>query len=91
MGDVDDIAFMCDLAASLIEPPGCHEGEEALVVLRRPAPPDPSPADEHIFRLIRATSIAQSGTLHGLLRNRAAVAGVSACGPAGFLTGSVDG
>jgi hypothetical protein len=39
MGDVDDIAFMCDLTASLIEPPGCHEDEEALVVLRRPAPP----------------------------------------------------
>ena len=52
MGDVDDIARMCDLAADLIKPPGCHEGEEALVVLRRPAPPDPSPADERIFRLI---------------------------------------
>ena len=53
MGDVDDIARMCDLAASLIEPPGCHEGEEALIVLRRPAPPDPSPADQRIFRLVR--------------------------------------
>ena len=53
MGDADDVAFMCDLTASLIEPPGCHEGEEALVILRRPAPPDPSPADERIFRLIR--------------------------------------
>jgi hypothetical protein len=53
MGDQDDIASMCELVASLIEPPGCHEGEEALVVLRRPAPPDPSPADERIFRLIR--------------------------------------
>ena len=53
MGDADDVAFMCDLTASLVEPPGCHEGEEALVILRRPAPPDPSPADERIFRLIR--------------------------------------
>lgn len=53
MGDVDDIAGMCDLTAGLIEPPGCHDGEEALVILCRPAPPDPSPADERIFRLIR--------------------------------------
>ena len=52
-GDVDDIAFMCDLTASLIEPPGCHDDEAALVILRRPAPPVPSPADERIFRLIR--------------------------------------
>jgi len=52
-GDVDDIAFMCDLTASLIEPPGCHEDEEALIILRRPAPPNPGPADERIFRLIR--------------------------------------
>ena len=27
----------------------------------------------------------------GLLQNRAGLAGVSACGPPGFLTGSVDG
>jgi hypothetical protein len=53
MGDPDNIAGECELVASLMAPPGCHEGEEALVVLRRPAPPDPSPADEHIFRLIR--------------------------------------
>jgi hypothetical protein len=53
MGDEDDIARMCDLVGSLIRPPGCHEGEEAIVVLRRPAPPDPSPADERIFRLVR--------------------------------------
>lgn len=53
MGDADAIARECELVAGLIGPPGCHDDEEALVVLRRPAPPDPSPADEHIFRLIR--------------------------------------
>ena len=53
MGDPDNIAGDCELVASLMGPPGCHQGEEALVVLRRPAPPDPSPADERIFRLIR--------------------------------------
>jgi hypothetical protein len=53
MGDSDSIAVECDLVASLIAPPGCHDDEEALVILRRPAPPEPSPADEHIFRLIR--------------------------------------
>lgn len=53
MGDPDNIAGDCELVASLMGPPGCHEGEEALVVLRRPAPPDPSPGDERIFRLIR--------------------------------------
>ena len=53
MGDPDSIADDCELVASLMGPPGCHQGEEALVVLRRPAPPDPSPADERIFRLIR--------------------------------------
>jgi hypothetical protein len=37
----------------LISPSNCHVEEEALVILRRPAPPDPSPADECIFRLIR--------------------------------------
>jgi hypothetical protein len=52
MGDPDNIARECDLVANLIDPPGCHDDEEALVILRRPAPPDPSPADEHIFRLI---------------------------------------
>jgi hypothetical protein len=52
MGDPERIASECDLAASLIHPPGCHDDEEALVVLRRPAPPDPSPADLHIFRLM---------------------------------------
>ena len=53
MGDVDDIARMCELAADLIGPPGCHDDEAALVVLRRPAPPVPSPADQRIFRLVR--------------------------------------
>ncbi len=52
MGDPDNIAGLCDEVALLIRPPRCHEDEEAIVVLRRPAPPGPSPADEHIFRLI---------------------------------------
>jgi hypothetical protein len=53
MGDPDDIARMCELVADLIGPPGCHDDETALVVLRRPAPPVPSPADQRIFRLVR--------------------------------------
>jgi len=53
MGDPDSIARECDLVASLIRPSACHDDEEALVILRRPAPAEPSPADEHIFRLIR--------------------------------------
>jgi hypothetical protein len=53
MGDPDNIASLCKLVAGLIGPSRCHEDEEALVVLRRPAPPEPTLADEHIFRLIR--------------------------------------
>ena len=49
------------------------------------------PADVADSTTCLTASIAQLRSLHGLLRNRAAVAGVSACGPAGFLTGSVDG
>lgn len=56
MGDPESIAGTCTLVAGLIAPSACHEDEEAVVVLRRPAPPDPSPADEHIFRLIRAAA-----------------------------------
>jgi hypothetical protein len=52
MGDPEHIASECDLVANLIGPSLCHDDEEALVVLRRPALPDPSPADVHIFRLI---------------------------------------
>jgi len=53
MGDSDNIAGTCGLVGGLIRPSACHEDEEAVVVLRRPAEPDPSPADEHIFRIIR--------------------------------------
>ena len=53
MGDPENIAGVCELVAGLIGPSICHEDEEALVVLRRPASPEPSLADEHIFRLIR--------------------------------------
>ena len=43
MGDADDIVFMCDLTASLIEPPGCHDGVDAWLFSATPAPPDPKP------------------------------------------------
>jgi hypothetical protein len=62
MGDPDKIASECELMGMLIKPSNCHDGEEALVVLRRPAPPNPSPADECILRLIReATADHETG------------------------------
>lgn len=59
MGDAENIAGLCELVAGLIGPSLCHEDEEALVVLRRPASPEPSPADEHIFRLIREAAASR--------------------------------
>jgi hypothetical protein len=52
MPDQEDITRSCDLVGSLIRPPGCHDDEKALVVLRRPAPPEISEADAYIFRLV---------------------------------------
>jgi hypothetical protein len=53
MPDEESIARLCHLVGSLIEPPGCHDDEKAMVVLRRPAPPEISEADAHIFGLVR--------------------------------------
>ncbi|HEY1003213.1 MAG TPA: hypothetical protein VGD83_26580 [Streptosporangiaceae bacterium] len=51
--DKEDIAGLCDLVGSLIRPPRCHDDEKAMIVLRRPGPPEISEADAHIFRLVR--------------------------------------
>jgi len=53
MPDKEDIAGLCDLVGSLIRPPRCHDDEKAMIVLRRPGPPEISEADAHIFRLVR--------------------------------------
>ena len=53
MGDPENVRTICELMGGLIHPPSCHDDEVSYVILRRPATPDPSPADEHIFRLIR--------------------------------------
>jgi hypothetical protein len=53
MPDEETITGLCNLVGSLIHPPGCHDGEKAMVVLRRPGPPEISEADAYIFRLVR--------------------------------------
>ena len=49
LGDAGNVRAMCGLMGDLICPPSCHDDEVSLVILRRPAPADPSPADEHIL------------------------------------------
>ena len=44
---------LCDLVGSLIWPPLCHDGEKAMIVLRRPGPAEISEADTYIFGLVR--------------------------------------
>jgi hypothetical protein len=57
--DQDDIAGLCDLIGSLIRPPGCHDDEQAMVVLRRPGPTEISEADAYIFRLVRQAAVGR--------------------------------
>jgi hypothetical protein len=51
-GDADRVARACTRAAELIGPPDWYEYDIAAVVLRRPGPLKPCPADRKIFRLI---------------------------------------
>jgi len=53
MPDQETITGLCDLAGRLVGPPGCHSDEKAMIVLRRPGPPEISEADTAIFRLVR--------------------------------------
>ena len=53
MPDEENITGLCHLVGSLLRPPGCHDDEKAMVVLRRPGPPEISEADAHVFRLVR--------------------------------------
>jgi hypothetical protein len=52
MPEEETITGLCDLVASLIRPPRCHDNEKAMIALRRPGPAEISEADVHIFRLI---------------------------------------
>ena len=56
MPDREDIADVCKRAAACLTFPLRHEDEQALVVLRRPAPPALSAADAYIFRLVCAAA-----------------------------------
>jgi len=57
LGDAENVRAMCGLMGDLIRPSLCHDDEVSLVILRRPAPADPSSADEHVFRLIREATV----------------------------------
>jgi hypothetical protein len=59
MPDEETITGLCHLVGSLIRPPGCHGGEKAMVVLRRPGPAEISAADAYIFRLVREAAAGQ--------------------------------
>jgi hypothetical protein len=59
MPDEEVITGLCHLVGSLICPPGCHDDEKAMVVLRRPGPPEISEADAYIFRLVRDAAADQ--------------------------------
>jgi hypothetical protein len=59
MPDKETITGLCHLVGSLIRPPGCHNGEKAMVVLRRPGPPEISAADAYIFRLAHEAAAGQ--------------------------------
>ncbi len=52
MPDREHVAGVCTRAAACLAFPLSHEDEQALVVLRRPAPPAISAADACIFRLV---------------------------------------
>ena len=67
MPDKESITGLCDLVGSLMSPPLCHDDEKAMIVLRRPGPPEISEADGYIFRLVRQAAIGRetaSGTFH---------------------------
>lgn len=51
--DEENITGLCDLVGMLIRPPGCHDNEKAMIVLRRPGPAELSKADAYIFSLVR--------------------------------------
>lgn len=51
--DEENITGLCDLVGIHIRPPGCHDNEKAMIVLRRPGPAELSKADAHIFSLVR--------------------------------------
>jgi hypothetical protein len=53
LADTEGIGGLCDLVGSLIRPPVCHRGEEAMIVLRREGSAEISEADAHIFSLVR--------------------------------------
>ena len=53
MPDDENLTGLCDLIGSLLRPPRCHDDEKAMVVLRRPGPPEISEADAHIFAQVR--------------------------------------
>ncbi len=59
MPDRQDIADLCKRAAVCLTYPLSHEDEQALVILRRPAPPVISAADAYIFRLVCEAAIAR--------------------------------
>ncbi len=59
MPDKENIAGLCALVGSLIRPPLCHDDEKAMIVLRRPGPPEIGEADAYIFRLVRQAAIGQ--------------------------------
>jgi hypothetical protein len=59
MPDKENIEGLCALVGSLIRPPLCHDDEKAMIVLRRPGPPEISEADAYIFRLVRQAAIGR--------------------------------
>ncbi len=59
MPDRQDIAGLCRRAAVCLTYPLSHQDEQALVVLRRPAPPAISAADAYIFRMLCEAAIAR--------------------------------
>lgn len=65
MPDAENITWLCDFTGDLVRPSHCHEGEQAMVVLRRPGPPEISEADAHIFRLVREAIAGRAATGQG--------------------------
>lgn len=59
VGDPGRDARACARAAELIGSPECYGIVIAAVVLRRPGPPKPCPADRRIFRLIGKAAAAR--------------------------------
>lgn len=52
MPDRRQVARLAEIAGLCLAPAVCHDGEEALVVLRRPGPAAISEADAYIFRQV---------------------------------------